>query len=251
MSRILYDERPLVVNPELAHIIGLNESIILHQIHYWVRINEKAEQNLHDGYYWTYNTYEAWREQFPFWSRNTIIRVIKRLESRGFLISGNYNKMPQDKTKWYRIDYEALPILSSQSTQDEQSIKPKRVASKPKLGKPLPETNTENTPKTNSENDKAEPSPVTVVFEAILAHYSYPDDGGPDPIPNRAKEGMFIKKMIGRGFTPVEIIGCWLAKTKKRGQYCSMVYINEDIRVKASGDPDKYIKGKYGHMVRR
>lgn len=60
MNSILFDEPPLLVIPSLANALGLHEAIVLQQIHYWVKINEKAQRNFIDGHYWTYNTYEQW-----------------------------------------------------------------------------------------------------------------------------------------------------------------------------------------------
>jgi hypothetical protein len=63
---LLLDEHPLVIMPSLATKIGLNESIVLQQVHYWLQNKEKGNQNFHDGHYWVYNTYEQWQAQFPF-----------------------------------------------------------------------------------------------------------------------------------------------------------------------------------------
>lgn len=35
MSRLLINEPPLIVLPNLAILIGLNEAIVLQQVHYW------------------------------------------------------------------------------------------------------------------------------------------------------------------------------------------------------------------------
>lgn len=113
MSKYLLDDHPLVVLPSLALIVGLNEAIVLQQVHYWVTLNIKDGRNYEEGEYWTYNTYEKWQEQFPFWSLDTIKRTIKRLEKVGLLITDNFNKWKMDKTKWYRIDYEGNYILDS------------------------------------------------------------------------------------------------------------------------------------------
>ncbi|MCY0875140.1 MAG: hypothetical protein OWT28_02535 [Firmicutes bacterium] len=118
MSHLLLDSAPLVVIPELAVCLGLNEAIIVQQIHYWIQVNERANRNASGGYYWTYNTYEQWAEQFPFWSVKTIKRTISRLESAGILITGHFNKSKMDQTKWYRIDYGKLPT-STRETADE------------------------------------------------------------------------------------------------------------------------------------
>lgn len=108
---MLYNENPLVVNVELARILGLNESIVIQQIHYWIEINKKKNHNFRDGRTWTYNSYPEWQEQFPFWSESTIKRIIVRLEKEGYIISTQYNKKTYDKTKWYTLDYEKIAIL--------------------------------------------------------------------------------------------------------------------------------------------
>lgn len=102
-----------MVLPELAAKIGLNESLVLQQIHYWMGINKKADRNYRDGYYWTYNSYESWKEQFPFWGVKRIKLIFKQLKAMGLIVVGNFNKAKFDKTLWYRIDYSALSELVS------------------------------------------------------------------------------------------------------------------------------------------
>ena len=112
-SKLLFDKYPLVINPSLAALIGLNEAIILQQIHYWLVLNKKTEKNYYEGRYWTYNTYEDWKWQFPFWSMKTIQRTIKKLESKRYIISSNFNSSKMDRTKWYSIDYDEIEKLNS------------------------------------------------------------------------------------------------------------------------------------------
>lgn len=114
MSKLLYDESPLLVFPTLACKTGVNQAIILQQIHYWNVINEKSGNNFRDGYFWTYNTYEQWQEQFPFWHVNTIKNIIYRLESDNYIVSGNYNKLKIDRTKWYRVNHEKLALIEAE-----------------------------------------------------------------------------------------------------------------------------------------
>ncbi|ASV67605.1 DnaD domain-containing protein [Cytobacillus kochii] len=109
MTKLLLDERPLIVLPELAVQVGLNEAILLQQIHYW--INQK--NNLRDGRYWVYNTLKELNDQFPFWSQKTIQRTITSLKKKEVLLTANYNKAGFDKTVWYSIDYEQLDFLVS------------------------------------------------------------------------------------------------------------------------------------------
>lgn len=121
MSKLLLDDKPLIVLPSLAGKIGLNESIILQQLHYWLT----ESKNVRDGEKWVYNTYKEWQQQFPFWSDKTIRRSITKLENDGLIITGNYNKMKIDNTKWYRIDYEKLNLLSRPLGQNDQTKRSK------------------------------------------------------------------------------------------------------------------------------
>lgn len=109
MSKLLINEYPLIILPSLATRIGLNESVVLQQVHFWI----SKEQNFKNGRYWVYNTYEEWAEQFPFWSESTVRRTFNKLEKDGLLISDNFNKLKIDRTKWYSIDYEKVSDLSS------------------------------------------------------------------------------------------------------------------------------------------
>lgn len=116
----LFNARPLVISPHLAMLIGLNEAIVLQQIKYWIGKNmedqEKYTTHFKDGRWWTFNKISAWEKQFPFWSYNTVKRTISSLENLGILVSGNYNKDkfgnpdPRNRTKWYAINYEAIPM---------------------------------------------------------------------------------------------------------------------------------------------
>ena len=47
--------------PELAAVIGLNEAIVLNQIHYWIEKNRGDEMHYRDGRTWTFNTYKEWQ----------------------------------------------------------------------------------------------------------------------------------------------------------------------------------------------
>lgn len=105
MSKLLINEQPLQVLPSLANIIGLNEAIILQQLHFFLRIS----RNKIGGRSWVYNTINDWQAEFSFWSVKTVQRTIDNLEKSGLVVSTDkFNKMKMDKTKWYTIDYQKL-----------------------------------------------------------------------------------------------------------------------------------------------
>lgn len=109
---MLFDEQPIVVDKVLACKIGLNEAIVIQQVHYWIEINKKNNKHYINGRYWTYNTLQDWREKnFEFWSLDTVKRTFTKLENKGMLLVGNFNKDRRDRTKWYTIDYNKLEEL--------------------------------------------------------------------------------------------------------------------------------------------
>ncbi|HDP5804059.1 TPA: DnaD domain protein [Staphylococcus aureus] len=123
MNKLLIDDYPIQVLPKLAEAIGLNEAIVLQQIHYWLN-NSKHE---YENKKWIYNSYKNWEAQFPFWSNVTIRRAISSLEKQNLLLTGNFNKVGFDKTKWYTINYLVLEGVSKRVAQNEQTMCSKRA----------------------------------------------------------------------------------------------------------------------------
>lgn len=114
MSSLLFNERPLVLQPRLAFLLGgSDDAIVLQQVHYWTQKNI----NIRDGYSWVYNSMKEWHKQFYWISESSVKRIFTKLEKNGILITGNYNKAKFDKTKWYRIDYDALDEMEQRLGQ--------------------------------------------------------------------------------------------------------------------------------------
>ncbi len=80
---------------------GVDESIVLHNILYWLKKNRANKVNFHDGKYWTYNSASAFTELFPFWNERKIARILSSLEKQGAIESGNFNRVSYDRTKWF------------------------------------------------------------------------------------------------------------------------------------------------------
>ena len=109
MNRKVFDNYYIGINKELAEGLGVNEAIVLQQIHGWLVSNEKRGLNYKNGRYWTFNSLKKWHENhFSFWSESTLKRVFTSLENKGILIVGNFNKSKLDRTKWYSIDYDRV-----------------------------------------------------------------------------------------------------------------------------------------------
>lgn len=105
MSNLLINEPPLQVLPSLARAIGLNEAIVLQQVHYWLH-HAKVK---HDGKMWIYKTVEQWRDQdFGFWSEDTIKRAIKSLRQQDLLLVEKLANNSFNRVNHYTINYQKL-----------------------------------------------------------------------------------------------------------------------------------------------
>lgn len=144
-SDLIISEYPLIVLPSLATAIGLNEAIVLQQIHYWLN----QSKHIHDGEKWIYNTQDEWQEQFPFWSLATVKRTLSSLKAKKLIKTGNYNQTAFDRTTWYTIDYDAVSELSSSANCANGAVQDEPMEER-SLSGPIPETNAE-TPQ--SKND--------------------------------------------------------------------------------------------------
>lgn len=201
INKLLIDEHPLQVLPSLAVAIGLNEAIIVQQMHYWIRQSSK----LQDGRVWTYNTIEAWRGQFPFWSERTIRRTIKELEDKGILTARKFGSAKWDHMKWHTINYEKMTEMADRSGQIGHMEPAKLDASDPaKLAASLKtETSSEINPETSGEESAKASSSLEALKD--LWNKELPDEipklkglSKPrrDKLRARLAEGMKLEEII-------------------------------------------------------
>ncbi len=99
------------LNPALACEIGLNESLLLLQIEFFISVCGIEK----DGQKWIFNsTRDMQSKWFPFWSHHTINRALKSLESSGYIeTTTHYNKVKYDKTRWFALNFDGLSNLNS------------------------------------------------------------------------------------------------------------------------------------------
>ncbi|HFK1435627.1 TPA: DnaD domain protein [Bacillus cereus] len=114
IHQILFDESPLLVRPALAR--RLNDSdmaLIVQQVHFWITTKQQLsdDRTFKNGHMWVYNSITSWQEQFTWIPRKTLTRKFAKLREKGVLIADTLNQMKEDRTLWYRIDYEKLLSL--------------------------------------------------------------------------------------------------------------------------------------------
>ncbi|MDR2939514.1 MAG: hypothetical protein LBV08_04245 [Clostridiales bacterium] len=101
------------VNPELVKILGFDETVLLGKLNKHVKKNEASGKNFKEGKYWVSRTFEEWvKSDFIYWSADVIKKHFRKLVKMGIVISRpDFNENPEDKTKWFTIDYEAVDKL--------------------------------------------------------------------------------------------------------------------------------------------
>ena len=129
---------------DVAKDVGTNAAVLFHSIVWWIAKNEANEKNFHDGKYWTYNSVSAFSKLFPFFTDKMVRSSLEKLEKNGYIISGNYNKIPYDRTKWYALGDIGMTYYSAKT---QKSICPKKKSHLTKWanqnsnqGKPIPDS---------------------------------------------------------------------------------------------------------------
>ena len=242
MGNLLLDDRPLVIQPKLAELLGdLDEAVILQQIHYWL----EKRLNIKDGYSWVYNSMVEWNKQFPWLSLKTLKRKFKSLEDKGLLITGNYNKAKFDRTKWYRIDYDAFSNLGNALGQNDLT----NVSNCPNAKGQNDTTNTiEYTENNNIDNTTTtEPTEIGSIYEfwesnvGSLSPYLYEEIQAIyedwSEVSKQPKEMILesIKMALDKGVRNISYI-----KTILKRWYDNRIYNIEDLKA----DQERFEKNK-------
>lgn len=223
---LLMPSRPIVINPDLAYSIGLNEAIALQQVNYWLKETTSGLER--DGVRWIYNTNEQWLEQFPFWSESTLKRTFTRLKNLGVLKVEQLNKSQRDMTNYYTINYESelldevkvtksksskctLPSGQNEPMEEvkvERSIGSKRTALiRSNCTDVLTENTTENTTDIKNPICQVAPQPdgdvlITDQAKQVLTHLNHVTSSRYQVSTTSLQN---IRARIGEGFTVEEL----------------------------------------------
>lgn len=113
MSKLLIPEPPLQVLPRLAIAVGLNEAIVLQQLHYLLQNpTNGAEVN---GERWIFNTIEEWiTTYFPFWCPRTLRTIFGNLQKKNLIITCQPEGR-KSRRKYYRINEWQLDAISEEA----------------------------------------------------------------------------------------------------------------------------------------
>jgi len=99
-----------IIEQDILFVMDESCAIILQRINDWMNRNLEKGECVRDNRVWVYRSLRDLHDkEFPYWSHTKIIRNIKWLVDKGFLIKNNtYNQWEFDHTNWYTVNYEAL-----------------------------------------------------------------------------------------------------------------------------------------------
>ena len=100
---------------DIATKYGIAEAILLGYFYYWIVKNEISDINFYDGHYWTFSTIRELAKKHPYLSVPTIHRILRKLEDEDLILTGNYNKISYDKTKWYTLTETAKKLFQNET----------------------------------------------------------------------------------------------------------------------------------------
>lgn len=153
-------------NPDVAKDVGIESAILYQNIQFWCEKNRLNGKNFHDGYYWTYNSVKAFCEMFPYMSKDTISRNLKKLEAFGYIKTGVFNEVGFDRTKWFAdVRNHCDKMLPSISEKCEMDFAESQNGVS-KNQKPIPNINTNINTDINIKKESKKESKST--FDDIL-----------------------------------------------------------------------------------
>lgn len=193
---------------EVAKLVGVNAAVLFKNIEYWVEKNATNGQNEHDGRYWTYNSVKAYSEQFPYLTQKQIRTALSKLEDSGLVMTGAFNDVPYDRTKWYTLTDRGIALC-----RNENIHLPERAATSDPQVEPIPDdyqmTTREEPPKAPQDGIQESVDEVTAHLNEVTGKRFNPrKDSTRKPIAARLRDGYSVKDCIA-------VIDCKVAQWSK------------------------------------
>lgn len=235
---------------EIAKEYGVNCAILLKNIYFWGKKSEANGKHFHDGLYWSYNSIEALAKLFPYLSTNKIRTALSKLEDKGLIKVGNYNKSAYDRTNWYAVTKKGESILQKSQMEND-----KKENGNIKKDEPIPdvktdiETDIENkveqssTPAPSQDTLKQVKNVIDYLNEKAGTHFKADTKKTIKLISERLKEGFLIEEFY-------LVIDCKITEWGNDAKMCQYIRPQTLFGEKFEGyvqHEKLVIKGKHQH----
>ena len=128
---------------EIAELLGVDGALMLQHLYFWHQRNEGNGKNFHDGHYWTYNSIKGFSAIFPYLKEYSIRKILEKLEQQEYILTGNYNKVKYDRTKWYCLTTKGLGLLTNSNLSLPKNPLSKTTNAFKVKDTPIPDINTD------------------------------------------------------------------------------------------------------------
>lgn len=118
---VLNNPHTLRIYPQLAKEIGLNESLLLLQLEYWLGVEGEARE---DGFIWIRRPVREIQATFTFWSVGTINSIVEALIRKEYVVTADLDQTRGRSGRWFRLNIETIGTLKSVRvcSESEQSM---------------------------------------------------------------------------------------------------------------------------------
>lgn len=88
---------------EIAKDVGIISAVLFNHIAFWCASNRENGVNEIDGEFWTFHSIKDLQDTFDYLTYDQIRRGITRLEKKGYIKIGAFNKLNIDRTRWFCV----------------------------------------------------------------------------------------------------------------------------------------------------
>lgn len=100
-------------NTTLAKRYSIEEAILIEHLYWWIHKNECNEDMQKDGRTWCYSSAKGFERYLEYMNGQKVRRILLKLQEKGKIMIGNYNKSAINQTLWYAFTDEMIEELAS------------------------------------------------------------------------------------------------------------------------------------------
>lgn len=185
---------------KMATLYGVDAAIIINNFAFWIQHSQANDVKYHQGRYWTFNSFPALGQVFPYFSIDQIRRRIRQMEADGIILVGHFPHEYLDRTNWYSFaddfiekhpDYDCTKRTPADPAKSPDASREIAGSSgeiagcsiytdiKPDIGRARARTREEGrNPEPPATNDKSRRSPQYLLY---VRHFGEEDAGALQP----------------------------------------------------------------------
>ncbi len=114
----------MTIPPQSKHVSGFSHSfdtgvasktgsleaaVLYNNLAWWLMFNKDKPEAKKEGKIWSYSSYEEIANRLGYMNKRQVKYAMDKLVEHGFIVKGNFNKTPFDRTTWYSFPDNVAP----------------------------------------------------------------------------------------------------------------------------------------------